>query len=374
MGTVLFFCQSALRKKRTVPIFFIFLSTRWQRIGCAWLVACLITGCAHLHPVATAPTAAAPSDTTAYYAYPHTPITPTVELLSEHEGYTVERVRWPLVPPPAGPTEGRSDISWSPTSTSDGLLRRPHAGGGMATTDGLEESERTIEVEWYESSQPGQRAALLVLPILGGNYPIERAFCRFFAYRGIHCALIHRRTMKFTTSASPTDLEALLRRAVIRNRQVCDWLETQPSVDAARLGVFGISMGGMLGVMTAAVEPRVKALVAGLAGGGIADVLCHTRDPILTRPRARYLAKQGLTLEELHRRLADGIRTDPLRLALYVDSRRVLMIMARLDRTIPTAERLALWRALGQPDTLRLPAGHYSSIVLVPVVINLPNQ
>ena len=306
-----------LRKKRTVALSFL----------------CLAAGCAHLHPAITAPTAAPPADTAAYYDYPRAAINPTVELLSEHEGYAIHLVRWPL-----------------------------------ATADALSEAERTVEVEWYESSQPGTRAALLVLPILGGNYPIERAFCRFFSYRGVHCALVRRRTIKFAATESPEDLEALLRRAVVRNRQVIDWLETQPSVDDARLGLFGISMGGIVGVMTAAVEPRVKALVAGLAGGSIADILCHTHDSILTRPRARYLAKQGVTLEALHRRLTDGIRTDPLRLAPYVDGHRVLTIMARLDRTIPRAERLALWRALGQPETLLLPLGHYSSIALVPYV------
>ncbi len=309
----------------------------FHRLGALVLPAsfllCASGGCAHLPPaVSRSPTPLA-AETASYYEYPRQPIESSQEFLSEREGYTVQLVRWPL-----------------------------------ADRQAIPPSEATIEVEWYESSQPGKRAALLVLPILGGHYPIERAFCRFFAYRGVHVALVRRRTIKLSATESPADLEAMLRRSVIRNRQVMDWLETQPSVDATRLGVFGISMGGIVGVMTAAVEPRVQALVAGLAGGPIADILCDTQDPILLKPRARYLAKRSLTLHELHRQLTAAIRTDPLLLAPAVDGHRVFLVMAGFDRTIRSPYSRRLWEALNRPQRLVLPLGHYTSLLAVPHV------
>lgn len=51
-------------------------------------------------------------------------------------------------------------------------------------------------------------------------------------------------------------------------RRALTFLEQQPEVDAARLGVYGHSMGGKLSVMTA-VDPRVKA--AAPSCGGISD-------------------------------------------------------------------------------------------------------
>ena len=41
-----------------------------------------------------------------------------------------------------------------------------------------------------------------------------------------------------------------------------DYLETRPDVDAARIGVAGLSMGGYLAPRAAAFEPRIKACVA----------------------------------------------------------------------------------------------------------------
>lgn len=52
-------------------------------------------------------------------------------------------------------------------------------------------------------------------------------------------------------------------------RRGLTFLEQQPEVDAARLGVYGHSMGGKLTVMTAALDPRVVAAVPSC--GGISD-------------------------------------------------------------------------------------------------------
>lgn len=308
---------------------------RWPLCGSGFLLlaSCFLVSCAHLAPSVVRAPAALPTETAAYYAYPPQAINPSYELVREQEGYRVQLVRWPL--------------AMEPPATGD---------------------DATIEVEWYASTQPGQRAALLVLPILGGDYPIERSFCRFFAARGLHCALVHRRTIKFTATESPEDFEALLRVAVIKNRQVLDWMETQPGVDATRLGVFGISMGALTGVMTAAVEPRLQALVAGLAGGSLADILCDTRDGMLTQPRDRYLATHAITREELHRRLTAALRTDPLRLAPHVDAARTFVIMARFDRTIRPRYGRQLWEALGRPARAVLPTGHYAALLATPYV------
>jgi len=52
-------------------------------------------------------------------------------------------------------------------------------------------------------------------------------------------------------------------------RRALTFLEHQPEVDAAKLGVYGHSMGGKLTVLTAATDPRVKA--AAPSCGGLSD-------------------------------------------------------------------------------------------------------
>jgi dienelactone hydrolase len=53
-------------------------------------------------------------------------------------------------------------------------------------------------------------------------------------------------------------------RNAIETRRLIDYLATRPDVDSSRIGVLGLSHGGMMTFVLAAVEPRVKSAAAGL--------------------------------------------------------------------------------------------------------------
>jgi dienelactone hydrolase len=275
---------------------------------------------------------ALPAEIAAYYTYPaQTPVIER-ELMDEHATYRRFLIRFPLMTP------------------------------------GFEPTEPTVEIEWYESRESGRRPGILLSPILGGDYPLERGLCRFFASHGFHVAMPHRKTLKVSPEKDAAYFELLLRQAIIRNRQVVDWMTAQPNVDATRLGSFGISMGAISNVMTAAVEPRLRCHVIALAGGSLADIIRSSHDKLLTKPRARYLAHHQIDLETMHRILTEQIRTDPLKMASYVDARRVLLVVTLLDRTIGTTNALRLRQALNYPPTTFLPLGHYTAYLALPLL------
>jgi len=269
-------------------------------------------------------------ETAAYYAYPARAVEPTTHLLRDEPRLREILVRFPLSSP------------------------------------GFDSTEPVVEVEWFESRAPGRRPALVFNPILGGNYPLERDICRYLARHGIHVALIHRKAVKLAPEESVDHLELLLRQGLIRIRQVVDWLAAHERVDPDRLGSFGISMGGIASVMAAAVEPRLRAHVVALAGGGIPEILARSNDRLLARPRRRYLDRHRMDRTTLEALLRQRVRTDPLTLAPYVDGRRVLMFIAVADRTIGAANALRLWRALGKPRAVFLPLGHYTASLSLP--------
>ncbi|MDP3723718.1 MAG: hypothetical protein Q8R91_09515 [Candidatus Omnitrophota bacterium] len=231
---------------------------------------------------------------------------------------------------------------------------------------GFEPTEPAVEFEWFESTSPGRRPGILLNPILGGDYPLERGICRFFARQGFHVALIHRKTLKISPEHDVAHLELLLRQGVLRIRQVVDWMEAHERVDPSKLGSFGVSMGGIAGVMAAAVEPRLRCHVVALAGGGIPEIVLGSPDVLLRKPRERYLAARHLDLATMETLLRQHVTTDPIRLAPYVDARRLLMFIALADRTVGTTNALKLWRALGRPHVVFLPAGHYTAYLYLP--------
>ena len=61
-------------------------------------------------------------------------------------------------------------------------------------------------------------------------------------------------------------------QAILDIRRATAWLGRQPEVDGERLGVFGISLGGITGALAAAAEPRLQNIFLALAGGDIGKV------------------------------------------------------------------------------------------------------
>ncbi len=301
----------------------------------AGLVLCAVTsGCAYAPLRASAHhPAPLPPELAAYYSYPSRPSDITITLIGERASVRESLVRFPLSVPP-----------------------------------GFVPTEPTVELEWLESTAPGRRPAILFNPILGGDYPLERGICRFLARRGFHVALIHRKTLKISPSNEADHLERLLRQGVLRIRQVVDWMEANERVDPNRMGSFGISLGGMASVIAAAVEPRLKAHLVALAGGSVPDILMSSRDPLLTKPLARYLSARKMDRQTLYDLLKERTKTDPMRLAPYVDRRQLFLLIALADRTIGTANAMRLYHALGEPQAVFIPAGHYTAYFFLPYI------
>lgn len=308
-------------------------TSAWLALAAVCWVLTATNGCASVPLRAGAARAPQPLPTeiAAYYDYPAHAHQATALLLHRHRTVNEYLVRFPLSVP-----------------------------------EGVEPTEPLVEFEWFESQRPGRRPAILFNPILGGQYPVERTVCRSLARRGFHVALIHRKTLKISPEQDVSHLEHLLRQGLLRIRQVTDWMAAQERVDADRMGSFGISMGGMAGVMAAAIEPRLKAHVVALAGGGLPDILVYSHDKMIAKPRAAYLANNHMDLQTMETALRESIRTDPIRLAPYVDRQRVLLVIALADRTIGRRNALRLRQALGYPRTVFLPFGHYSSYLALP--------
>ena len=133
-----------------------------------------------------------------------------------------------------------------------------------------------------------------------------------------------------------------------------------PGVDGDRVGFFGASAGGILGVSLMGADPRLKAGVFVFAGGPMADVMVDTNEGRFTKNLARVQKERGWSKEEIRRRLSQIIRTDPIALAARVDRNSVLMFLATKDDSVPTRHQRALWEALGRPEKYELPGGHYT--------------
>lgn len=222
---------------------------------------------------------------------------------------------------------------------------------------------------WYRPLlTPPPHPLVIVFPLLGGPYVATGALAAHLARRGFSCVMPHRLGPFLSPRTDSSTLERICRETVRRARWLLHWFRVEPSIDARRAGVLGISLGGFFGTGLLALEPGLRAGILALAGGDVPQVLLASREPKVLLYRAQRMQHEGLSREELRRDLAHHLVSDPLAAAPFVDASRILFVSAERDRVIPADCSEALWRAMGRPERLLLPRGHYSTFFAIHIL------
>jgi dienelactone hydrolase len=207
----------------------------------------------------------------------------------------------------------------------------------------------------------GPHPTVVVFDILAGSHVVGEAMAKALVDRGFLAARLERADLKLDTAERAEVPAETLRGALLDARRLLDYLETRPDVDRARIGVAGVSLGSILACVLQGVDPRVRAGVLIMSGGDLAAILGDSSEVPVRLFREHTIEREGLAdadaFIERMRPLIDPM--DPLRHASNIDPRSVLFITARLDRVIRPPHQDALWAALGKPERIVLPFGHY---------------
>jgi 2,6-dihydroxypseudooxynicotine hydrolase len=133
-------------------------------------------------------------------------------------------------------------------------------------------------------------------------------------------------------------------------KAVLDYIETRRDLDASRIGLAGISLGGYYAPRAAAFDKRVKACLA--LGGPYDWAECWDGLPALTREAFRVRSKSA-TLEEARRKAATltlkGV-ADRITCPIYI-------MNGSEDRIVPAKDTERLAREVKGPVTLQIIEG-----------------
>ena len=211
--------------------------------------------------------------------------------------------------------------------------------------------------------QKEQRPAVIVLHILGGDFPLSRLFCMALAREGVAALFVKmpyygpRRDPNIPrrmVSDDPQETVEGMTQAILDIRRATAWLAAQDNIDSKQLGVFGISLGGITGALAATAEPRLQNICLLLAGGDIGRVAWESPELESVRRRFEQTGRSREEFMELMRSI------DPVTYAQNVQGRNVLMLNATDDEVIPRPCTESLWKAFGEPEIQWYPGGHYS--------------
>lgn len=159
---------------------------------------------------------------------------------------------------------------------------------------------------------------------------------------------------KAVADLSLHEMRRLGAQTIVDLRRAVDFLQTRPEVDASRIGLVGVSLGGILGGVFAAVEPRVDAPVLWAAGGDWGTLITTSTHPFARRFRARG-TQNAVAIRAV---MAD---VDPARYAARIAPRSLLLLNGASDTVVPRACADALFQAAREPKRREiLPGGHVS--------------
>ncbi|MDG2391038.1 MAG: alpha/beta hydrolase family protein [Planctomycetaceae bacterium] len=225
----------------------------------------------------------------------------------------------------------------------------------------------TVHGEYYLPAGDGPFPAVVVLHILGGEFPLSQVVANSLARKNVAALFIkmpyygERRDPKIRRrmiSREPKETVEGMTQAVLDIRHAAAWLRSRPEVDTSRLGITGISLGGIMSALSAPAEPTFQKVAIYLGGGNLAGILWELDHSEARTFRGQW-EEQGGTRESFIQLMKP---VDPVNYGHLLRNRDVLMVAARQDKVVPPAATKALHDSIGeQAELIWLDAGHVGS-------------
>jgi dienelactone hydrolase len=227
-------------------------------------------------------------------------------------------------------------------------------------------ANNTVHGEYFRPKGGGRRPAVVVLHILGADFALSRYYAARLADKGVAALFLmlpyygDRRPPGGDQKFLSTDVgrsTLSMRQGVCDIRRSAAWLASRPEVDPTKLGVTGISLGGITSALAVAIDPNLNRGVFLLAGGGLDEILWEMDEPEARRYRQQWLAS-GRTRADL---TALTRPLDPMTYADRLKGKRILMMAGNVDEVVPPPTTRKLWEAAGKPPIRWFDCGHYSA-------------
>jgi dienelactone hydrolase len=210
---------------------------------------------------------------------------------------------------------------------------------------------------------PGPHPGVMVFPIRGGSHLVSEALSKSLTNRGYVTLRLERRRV-FQAGDPTGDFEvpaSRLRDSLSDGRRLLDWFAAHPEVDGDRIGVAGVSLGGIMAATLLGMDERVRAGFFIMAGGGLPEIIHDSHDPRLESFRDGVQGPEEVDRESfLEAMRPTTVDLDPLTFAANVEPDRALIVSARFDRVVPPERTEALWEAMGRPRWIKVPSNHYA--------------
>jgi hypothetical protein len=206
--------------------------------------------------------------------------------------------------------------------------------------------------QYWDDGRHTPAPLVVISPSLQGVTFVDRYIAQQFAENGINCIIFNPNIELKDLSRPLEDVDSYFRLALFSVKMLLDWAENQhDEIDMTKVGVFGMSLGGMISAMALGQDSRLKAGYLVVAGGDLPSVLTHSGSSYLTEYRQLHMEKRKInTLEQYEKALRKIITIDPTHVSIQRNPESIYMVMSRTDNVVPYNNQNILWEALNQPN------------------------
>lgn len=211
--------------------------------------------------------------------------------------------------------------------------------------------------------------AVIMLPPTGGKNFLDKKMANTFCDQDISAIILENDFANIVYQADhellpPEDHELSYHRAVAGIKTAMALIDEDAHLDFSRMGLFGVSLGGIIGSFAMATQPDLAAGYFVVAGGDVPAILTESRQDEVSRIRRKRMNEQGFTTTaEYENFLRTHITLDPIDLASTMLPETIYMVIARRDANVPTQYQEALHLAFGEPEADYSNSGHVDAVL-----------
>jgi dienelactone hydrolase len=225
----------------------------------------------------------------------------------------------------------------------------------------LQPGKILIKMYSRKGTIPTDLKTVIVMPPTGGENALDRGYAGTLCASGFRVALVEHWDSDTVAELDMDMHDRGALRALAAVRHVVAYLNPKR---AGQLGILGTSVGAITSAMVLGAEPRISAGVLIVGGGGMVDVISASHEETLTKLREGRMKKFGFaTQEDYKKALAPHIHIEPLDFIGDSGPKKVLMMVALKDVTVPTKNQYDLYHAFGDQELLTHDSDHIGTIL-----------
>lgn len=205
----------------------------------------------------------------------------------------------------------------------------------------------------------GSRKTVLILPPTGGTNIIDRSYARLLCSEGFNVYILDKYT---DYDEYNLDLD-IHRRFYGRTQRAVDLIVSQIPEDHT-LSVLGTSVGALHAAIATGRIPRVKNALFITGGADITGLIVDSDQEIMRVAREKRNKMFGFrTRDEYYNELKKHIVLDPLFFREHYPGKKISMVIAEKDKTVPASYQKLLREISAPSRVLELNDDHFWAII-----------